>query len=61
MLGQSTSGEGLYNPDAKAKLERGNVATDWTPAPEDQKAYVDNIQIGGTNLLRRSDALDNTV
>ena len=26
----------------KAKLERGNIATDWTPAPEDQTTYVDN-------------------
>ena len=24
------------------KVERGNVATDWTPAPEDQTTYVDN-------------------
>ena len=37
------------------KLERGNKATDWTPAPEDQTSYVDDsvssIQVGGRNLL----------
>lgn len=25
------------------QLEAGNVATDWTPAPEDQKAYADEV------------------
>lgn len=25
------------------KLERGNTATDWTPAPEDQTAYADEV------------------
>lgn len=37
------------------KLEKGTKATDWTPAPEDQTAYVDesidDISIGGRNLL----------
>lgn len=33
------------------KLEKGNKATDWTPAPEDQIAYVDSLTIGGRNLL----------
>lgn len=37
------------------KLERGNKATDWTPAPEDVDAdvlaKVDSIEIGGRNLL----------
>ena len=40
------------------KLEQGNKATAWTPAPEDvdeniQKS-INNIQIGGTNLLPNS-------
>jgi len=26
------------------KLEKGNVATDWTPAPEDNNAFVKNIE-----------------
>lgn len=34
-----------------AMVQKGSKATDWTPAPEDQKAYVDSIVIGGTNLL----------
>ena len=41
-------------PSAKVKLERGNRATDWTPAPEDQTAYVDAVQVGGRNLLYHS-------
>lgn len=45
---------------SNAKAERGNKATDWTPAPEDQTAYVDSIQIGGRNLLKLSDTLDSS-
>ena len=37
------------------KLEKGNKATDWTPAPEDTSTAIDNIQIGGRNLLLKSD------
>lgn len=37
------------------KFERGNIATDWTPAPEDATAYTDNavnsIEVGGRNLV----------
>lgn len=33
------------------KLERGNKPTDWSPAPEDLDAKIDNIEIGGTNLI----------
>ena len=36
------------------KLEKGNKATDWTPAPEDMDAAIDNIQVGGRNLLLNS-------
>ena len=47
--------------DAKFKLEIGTVATDWTPAPEDVTSYtnskVDNLQIGGRNLLLNSEEL----
>jgi hypothetical protein len=28
-----------------AKLEKGNKATDWTPAPEDQQAYADEAPL----------------
>src|SRR5699024_10836914 len=33
------------------KLEKGNKATDWTPAPEDVNSQIDNIRIGGRNLV----------
>ena len=33
------------------KVEQGNKATDFTPAPEDIQANIDNIQIGGRNLI----------
>ena len=40
------------------KLERGNKATDWTPAPEDAENSIqqmqndlDNLEIGGRNLM----------
>lgn len=60
------------------KLERGNKATDWSPAPEDTDAAIaevsaelvtqageikataskiENLQIGGTNLLKDSKGL----
>lgn len=35
-------------------MEAGNKATDWAPAPEDVQAEIDNIQIGGVNLLSGS-------
>lgn len=34
------------------KLEKGNKATDWTPAPEDVWSEIDGIEIGGRNLAR---------
>ena len=33
------------------KLEEGNIATDWTPAPEDIDNKLNNISVGGRNLL----------
>ena len=36
------------------KLEKGNKATDWTPAPEDASTAIDNIQIGGRNFILNS-------
>src|SRR5699024_9145539 len=33
------------------KIEKGNKATDWTPAPEDVNSQIDNIRIGGRNLV----------
>lgn len=34
------------------KLELGNKATDWTPAPEDVDNTINNIQVGGRNYFR---------
>ena len=57
MIGRLLSAGTVYF--AGAKFEKGNKATDWTPAPEDQTAYVDDsissIQVGGRNLLTDSD------
>ena len=36
------------------KLERGEIATDWSPAPEDLEAEIEGIEIGGRNLLLNS-------
>ena len=56
------SGATVSNITIYPKLEKGNRATDWTPAPEDvdadisaveasAKAYTDAVEIGGRNLL----------
>ena len=42
---------------SQIQLEKGNKATDWTPAPEDVQDNIDNIQIGGRNLLVNSEDL----
>ena len=34
------------------KIEMGNIATDWTPAPEDVDAKFNSLAIGGLNLLQ---------
>lgn len=43
----------------RVKFEKGNKATDWTPAPEDVEAdittAVNNIQVGGRNFVRNGD------
>ena len=50
------------------KLEKGNKATDWTPAPEDVQANidgvqanVDNIEVGGRNILPNADFANKSV
>ena len=42
---------GDYLQIENVKLEEGNKATAWTPAPEDVDKQIDNIQVGGKNLL----------
>lgn len=34
-----------YPKEAQVKLERGNIATDWTPAPEDVDAKIAQVKI----------------
>ena len=53
-----TANCGTVDVTFKIKLEKGNRATDWTPAPEDVDAgianaqtSIDNLEIGGRNLL----------
>lgn len=38
------------------KLEKGTVPTAWSPAPEDIDEKIDNIEIGGKNLLLDTNA-----
>lgn len=51
-ISSATRGNGLII--SNYKLEKGNKATDWSPAPEDLYQYVDDVEIGGTNLLKNS-------
>jgi hypothetical protein len=39
---------------ALPKLEKGNVATDWSQAPEDINNMVNGIQVGGNNIIPNS-------
>ena len=41
----------------KLKLEVGNKATDWSPAPEDVNNKIDGIQVGGRNILSNTEDL----
>ncbi|QQO92708.1 putative tail fiber [Staphylococcus phage Madawaska] len=40
------------------KIEKGNKSTDWTPAPEDVNSQINNIQVGGKNILRGTKDFD---
>ena len=42
MIGTCSPGDKVYV--RLPKLEKGNVATDWTPAPEDNNAFVKNTE-----------------
>ena len=44
---------------SNVKLEKGAIATDWTPAPEDTDNAINNINIGARNLVKNS-AFKNT-
>ena len=47
-----TSGTYIYW--AAPKLEKGNKPTDWSPAPEDVDSAIDNIEVGGRNLILKT-------
>ena len=55
-LAIGTTGTNKYSWFNIPKLEKGNKATAWSPAPEDATNYTDtlvnNIEIGGRNILR---------
>ncbi|WP_053430778.1 phage tail spike protein [Halalkalibacterium halodurans] len=42
-----------YPDDSYPKLEKGNKATDWTPAPEDERAYADAVAQDGKDAKQR--------
>ena len=42
----------------KAQLEYGTRVSDWTPAPEDTDAQIDNIHVGGRNLYTGTQYFD---
>lgn len=49
---------GAYNSDIyvkNIKLEKGNIATDWTPAPEDVDSAVDEASKTATNFMKYED------
>ena len=49
---------GAYNSDIyvkNIKLEKGNIATDWTPAPEDVDSAVDEAARTATNFMKYED------
>lgn len=43
-VGTTSDGTGVANTYRLLKIERGNKATDWTPAPEDFESGIDNAQ-----------------
>ena len=52
----------VYDGKVRFKLERGNKATDWTPAPEDMQASIDT-SVGEVNasLVATEDSLSQQI
>lgn len=48
--GSSAAGDWFEIEPKSLKLEKGNKATDWTPAPEDVDAGIANVQTGVDSL-----------
>lgn len=53
VLGTS-NGVGFRLDYKELKAEIGDFATSWSPHPEDTQSQIDNINVGGTNLIRHS-------
>ena len=51
LLDLQLSGNPQYIGFKNAKLEKGNKATDWTPAPEDVNEDINNAQITANNAI----------
>lgn len=49
VLIQANNGKTIHVKNIK--LEQGNKATDWTPAPEDVQSAIDYVQVGGRNYM----------
>lgn len=48
---KNASGKWLEIKDSSLKLERGNTATDWTPAPEDTDSAIDDASKIASNYI----------
>ena len=51
------SGKSYSNQEVKLMIEKASKPSDWTPAPEDVQNEIDNIQVGGRNLLQQNNAI----
>lgn len=50
-----------YPTDCKVKFEKGNKATDWSPAPEDVQEDIDNAQNSADEANAQADATESRV
>lgn len=53
--GQSATGDWFEIEPKSLKLEKGNKATDWTPAPEDVDAGINNVQTAANKAQTTAD------
>ena len=50
-----------YPTDCKVKMEKGTIATDWSPAPEDVQEDIDNAQNSADNAQSTADSTESRV
>lgn len=50
-----------YPTDCKVKFEKGNKATDWSPAPEDVQDGIDNAQASADEANAQANAADSRI